>query len=189
MTRVLTGIAFLNSFAAAPAFAREEVSGPLVVNGGLMIWTLVVFGLLFVVLKKFAWPAILGAVEAREAALEKQIADAERMNAEARAALEAQKKLLGEARSTAQAMLAEAKAFAEKERGLALEKTKQEQEQLLERARAEIKAEREKAVTELRREAVDLSLAAASKLIGQRLDSEADRSFVLNYLASLEAKH
>jgi hypothetical protein len=44
--------------AAPPVLAQEgEASGPLVVNGGLMIWTLVVFVLLFLVLKRFAWPA------------------------------------------------------------------------------------------------------------------------------------
>ena len=68
-----------------------------------------------------------------------------------------------------------------------MEKTKQEQEELLARARREIAAERDRAVAELRREAVDLSLAAASKLIGERLDSETDRKLVLDYLATLDA--
>ena len=67
-----------------------------------------------------------------------------------------------------------------------MEKTKQEQEELLERARREIAAERDRAVAELRREAVDLSLAAASKLIGERLDRETDRRIVQDYLATLE---
>ena len=59
-----------------------------------------------------------------------------------------------------------------------MEKTRHEQEELLDRARREIAAERDKAITELRREAVDLSLAAAAKLIGQRLDGDADREIV-----------
>jgi len=83
-------------------------------------------------------------------------------------------------------MLADARIAAEKERALAIEKTKQEQDELLERARREIAAERERAVVELRREAVDLSLAAASKLIGERLTSETDRKLVESYLATLE---
>ena len=49
--------------------------------------------------------------------------------------------------------------------------------------------ERDRAVEELRREAVDLSLAAASKLLGQRLDSETDRKIVQEYLASLDTHH
>jgi F-type H+-transporting ATPase subunit b len=83
-------------------------------------------------------------------------------------------------------MVLEARQLAEKERAVAMEKTKQEQEELLARARREIAAERDRAVAELRREAVDLSLAAASKLVGQRLDGEADRKIVLDYLATLD---
>ena len=174
---------------ATPAWAEGEASGPLVVNGGLMIWTLIVFGLLFLVLRRFAWPVILGAVEAREKALEEQLADAQRQRAEAAALVVEQKKLLAEATSTARSIVAEAKAFAEKDRTAALEKTKHEQEDLLERARREIAAEREKAVAELRREAVEISLAAASKLVGQRFDSEADRRLVSAYLGTLGGPH
>jgi F-type H+-transporting ATPase subunit b len=72
---------------------------------------------------------------------------------------------------------------------VALEKTRQEQEELLARARRDIQGERDRAIVELRREAVDLSLAAASKLIGERLDSPTDRKLVLDYLASLESQH
>ena len=173
--------------AAGPVFAEEgQASGPLVVNGGLMIWTLVVFVLLFLVLRRFAWPALLGAVEAREKRLEAQLAEAERNRAESARLLEEQRKLLAESRSQASAMLADARVAAEKERALALEKTRQEQEELLDRARREITAERDRAVVELRREAVDLSLAAASKLIGERLTGEADRKLVESYLATLE---
>jgi F-type H+-transporting ATPase subunit b len=74
---------------------------------------------------------------------------------------------------------------AEKERALAIEKTKQEQEELLARARREIAAERDTALAELRREAVDLSLAAASKLIEKRLDGETDRKLVQEFLSTL----
>jgi F-type H+-transporting ATPase subunit b len=173
---------------AVPAVAQEggEASGPLVVNGGLMIWTLVVFGLLFLVLKRFAWPALLGAVEAREKRLEEQLAEAERNRAESARLLEEHKKLLLDTRAQASGLLADARAAAEKERALAMQKTHQEQEDLLERARREIGAERERALVELRREAVDISLAAASKLIGERLGSDTDRKLVESYLATLE---
>ncbi len=172
-----------------PAFAVEEgaASGPLVVNGGLMIWTLVVFGILLLVLRKFAWPVVLGAVVAREKALEEQIAAAERNRAESAKLLEEHKKLLADARTQAHGLMLEAKGMAEKERVVAMEKTKHEQEELLARARREIEAERDRAVQELRREAVDLSLAAASKLIGERLESDTDRRLVTSYLATLES--
>ena len=167
--------------------AEGAPSGPLVVNGGLMIWTIVVFVLLLLILRKFAWPVILGAVKAREAALEQQIAEAEKNRAESAALLEQHKKLLAEARSQGQALLVEAKGMAEKERAAAMERTRQEQAELLDRARRDITTEKERAILELKREAVDLSLAAASKLIGQRMNDDSDRKLVESYLSSLES--
>jgi F-type H+-transporting ATPase subunit b len=168
----------------APA-AQEHASGPLTVSGGLMLWTVFIFLLLLAILKKFAWPAILGAVEAREKALERQLAEAARDRELAAALLAEHQKLIADAKTQAHAVIVEARTVAEKERALAIEKTKQEQEELLARARREIGAERDRAVAELRREAVDLSLAAASKLIEKRLDTETDRKLVQEFLSTL----
>lgn len=190
MRKVMSLAAGASVLVAAPAFAQEgAAAGPLVVNGGLMIWTLVIFGILLLVLRRFAWPVVLGAVRDREKALEDQIAAAERNRAESARLLEEHKQLLAEARTSAHALIADAKGMAEKERAVALEKTRAEQEELLARARREIGAERDRAVQELRREAVDLSLAAAGRLIGQRLESDADRDLVMKYLGTLEPQH
>ena len=173
----------------APIQEQHAASGPLTVEFGLMFWTIVVFLLLLLLLKKFAYPALLGAVEARERALQEQLDAAERNRAESEALLAEHKKLLAEARTQAHALLVEARTTAEKERALAMEKTLQEQQQLLERARRDIVAERDRAVAELRREAVELSLAAASKLIGERLTSETDRKLVQEYLSRLDVRN
>lgn len=176
---------------AVPALAQEQhaASGPLTVEGGLMFWTVVVFLVLLLILKRFAYPALLGAVEARERALQELLDSAERNRAESEALLAEHKKLLAEARTQAHALLVEARTRAEKERALAMEKTLQEQQQLLERARRDIVAERDRAIAELRGEAVELSLAAASKLIGERLTSETDRKLVQEYLSRLDVRN
>jgi len=161
-------------------------ASPFEVNFGLFFWTWLVFITLFLLLKRFAWPAIVKATEEREQAIAKQLEEAKTLNAEAAAHIAEQQKLLGEARSQGQQLLADAKQAADRERSLVLEKTKQAQEALLERAKQDIAAEREKALRALREEAVDLSLAVASKLIEQRLDSDGDRKLVVSYLGSLE---
>jgi len=177
------------SFLLTATQEPHAASGPLSVEPGLMIWTVFVFILLLLILRKFAYPALLGAVEARERALQEQLDAAERNRAESEALLAEHKKLLAEARTQAQGFLVEARTTAEKERALAMEKTMQEQQQLLERARRDIVAERDRAVAELRREAVELSLAAASKLIGERLTSETDRKLVEQYLSGLDVRN
>jgi F-type H+-transporting ATPase subunit b len=168
------------------AHAEEAGGGPLDVNGGLVIWTLVVFAILFAILGKFVWPVILGAVEAREKRLTDLLMEAERNRAESKALLDQHTQLLADSRTETQKMLADAKVAAERERTNSIEKTRQEQEEMLARARRDIAAEKEKAIVELRREAVDLSLAAATKLVGTKMDSEADRKLVTEYLATLE---
>ena len=149
--------------------------GPFSINPGLIIWTLVVFGILLVLLWRFAFPSIVKSVEERERRIQKQLADAERANAEAQRLLEEHKKQVAAARTEAQDILAKAKTVAQKER-----------EALLVRARKDIDAEKEKAIGALRREAVELSIAAASRVIEANLDTEANRRLVTEFLESLE---
>src|SRR5438105_341326 len=113
---------------------------------------------------------------------------AEGARAEAARLLEEHKRTIAGAKAEAQEIVARAKAVADKERETLLAKARQEYEQLLDRARHEIEAEKEKAIVALRREAVDLSIAAASKLLEAQLDSETNRKLVIEYLAQLEAE-
>ncbi len=161
---------------------------PFSINTGLIFWTIVVFGILLVLLWKFGWPAILKSVEERERRIQAQLDEAERARTESARLLEEHKRMVAAARTEAQEMLAKAKAVAEKERETLLAQARQEYEQLLARARKDIGAEKEKAILELRREAVDLSIAAASKLIEAQLDTEANRRLVTEYLATLEGE-
>jgi len=161
---------------------------PLTVDGGLVIWTLVVFGLLLLVLKRSAWPVLLQAVREREERLERQIAEAETSRAEAAKLLEEHKKLLAGAKGEAQEILNHAKSVAEKEHAALVAKARDAADEQLARARREIADEKSKAVLELRQEAVDLSIAAAAKLIDAKLDSDANRKLVTDYLETLGAR-
>src|SRR5204863_452181 len=151
---------------------RGEEFTPFSINTGLIFWTLVVFGILLALLWKLGWPALLKAVEERERRIQQQLEEAERARAEAARLLEEHKRLIAAARAEAQDLIAQAR---------------EQYEQLLDRARKEIESEKGKAILELRREAVDLSIAVASKLIEANLDSDANRRLVTEYLASLEA--
>lgn len=161
---------------------------PFSINSGLIFWTILVFGVLLVVLWRLGWPALLKSVEDRERRIQQQLDEAERARAEAARLLEEHKRTIAAARNEAQELVAKARAVAEKERETLLAKAREEYEQLLARARKEIGAEKEKAILELRREAVDLSIAAASKLVEAKLDTDANRRLVMEYLATLEQR-
>jgi len=166
---------------------QEGEFTPFSINTGLIFWTIVVFGILLALLWRFGWPAILKAVEEREQRIQRQLEEAERARAEAARLLEEHKRIIATAKAEAQDIVAKAKAVAEKERETLLARAREEYEQLLERARTEIDAEKEKAILALRREAVDLSIAAASKLLEAQLDTETNRRLVTDYLATLAA--
>src|SRR5881296_3182586 len=166
---------------------QEGEFTPFSINTGLIIWTVVVFVILLAVLWRFGWPALLKTVEERERRIQQQLEEAERARAEAARLLQEHKRLVAAARAEAQELIAQARTVAEKERATLLAQAREQYEQLLDRARKEIESEKGKAILELRREAVDLSIAVASKLIEANLDSDANRRLVMEYLAGLEA--
>ena len=170
---------------ATPALAAE-VEGKVNLldpNVGLMFWTVMIFVVLLFVLWKFAFPAILGAVEERERALAAALAEAKRDREEAAALLAEHRAQLEAGRAEAQRFVAEGRAIGEKMRTEMLEEARRDQQELLERARREIEAEKERAIHEMRLEAVDLAIAGASKVIEKNLDETANRRLVEQFLA------
>ena len=188
MRRPALALVLASALAAAPARAQEaaeQTPGLMSPNPGLMIWTLVIFGLLFFVLKRFAFPPIIDAVAAREKALEDALEGAKRDREEATRLLAEARAALDGTRAEAQQFLTEARAAAEKLRADQLEQTRLQQQELLERARRDIDAERLRAIADLRREAVDLALAGATKVIGRNLDDAGNRRMVEEFLATV----
>lgn len=175
---------------AAVAAAQEGAAPP---SGGglmslqlnLMFWTLGIFIILYILLRKFAFGPITAAVEAREKALEDAIESAKRDRDAAAKLLAEHQAKIDAARGEAQKLIADGRAVAEKMRADLLEQTRKEQQDMLERARREIESEKERAIAQLRREAVDLALAGASKVIEQNLETEKNRQLVERYLASI----
>ncbi len=178
--KILRLVAPLVLATAMPAAAQE--GGLLTPSGGLMFWTVLTFGIVMVALWKFAWPHILGAVEAREEHIRELIAAAAQDREQASALLEEQKKTLEEARTRTQEIVAESRAAGERAREDILVQARKEQEDLLRRAENDIRQQVERALETIRVEAVDLSMAAAERLLERNLDTEDNRKLVQNYL-------
>jgi F-type H+-transporting ATPase subunit b len=168
---------------AAPLHAAE--GGLLEVNTGLMAWTIIIFLIVLLILSRAAFPKILGAVEARERHLQELAAAAERDRAEAARLLEDARRQMEETHTRAHEAIAESRTAAERVRDEILADARREQEELLARARRDIEAEREVALDAVRRDAVELSIRAAERLVRQRLDAEDNRRLVREYLDEL----
>lgn len=185
--RTLLRTLALVALPASPALAQEAPASVNLLSPsyGLMFWTLAIFIVLLAVLAKFAFGPITKSVEARERALEEAISAAKRDREEAARLLAGHRAALDASRAEAQKIIAEARAAAERVRAEIVEQAHAEQARMLERARQEIEAEKSKAIADLRREAVELAIAGASKVIEKNLDQPTNRQLVERFLAGV----
>ena len=154
---------------------------------GLVV-NLVNFGLLFLLLGKFAYRPIMNMLDERTEKIKEGLERAEQ--AEKRASdidVEA-KKALEEARKEGQALIAQAGETANKHGETLKEQAKKEAEALIERARAEIQLERDQAIGQLRKEFADITILAAEKIINESLDADKHRKVIDEVLASSNLK-
>ncbi|MBM3320097.1 MAG: F0F1 ATP synthase subunit B [Candidatus Eisenbacteria bacterium] len=153
------------------------------ISPGLAIWTVVSFLAFFFLLRKIAWGPVLQALERREKRIFDAIEAAERAKEETARVLEQQAEALTRAREEARRIVAEAAAEAGARGEEILAGSQREAERLLERARVEIRSEEAQAVDRVRREAVDLALEAAAKLIGRAMSEADHRRHVEEFVA------
>lgn len=171
----------------APILAQEGGQGLFAIDPGLSIWTIVVFLVVLFVLGKFAWGPLLDAVESREQGIRNAIDEAKEMRREAQQLLDEHKKQLADARRQAQEVVAEGREAGERLRKEVEAGARKEADRMLERARREIERERDMALESIRKDAVDLALAAASRILQERLDQAEDRELVERYLSRVES--
>ena len=169
------------------AAAQEAGSAIFSLNIGLAIWTWVLFLLTLGILAWKVFPLIAGGLEERQRKIQEAIDTAREDREEARRLVEEQTRELSRARLEAQRLLEETREAAGRLRGELVADAEAEKADILERARREMDRERQRVLEQLREETVDISLAAAERLIKARLDSEADRRLVREYIGSLEA--
>lgn len=176
-------------YAVAPAAleaAESEGGGLFAVNPGLSIWASVVFLALLGILWRFAWGPILGAVEARENRIQNALDESAAQREEAARLLAEHKAQLADARRQAGEILAEGRAAGERLRKELEEKARVDAQGIVDSARREIEREKDRALAELREQSVDLALAAAGKLIQERLDDQGHRDLVVGFLDRLD---
>jgi F-type H+-transporting ATPase subunit b len=186
ISRGLTaGVAIL---AATPSvlFAQEE-GGPAIIslNLGLVIWTWVLFLLTLGILAWKVFPFIAGGLEERQRKIQESIDEARRSRDEARALLDDQNQALEAARREAQDLIEKSRSTAESLKKEILAEAKEQQSALLVDARRELEMERDQLREDLRREAVEISLSAAERLIRARLDADENRRLVEEYVSEL----
>jgi F-type H+-transporting ATPase subunit b len=160
--------------------AAESGGGSFLVSPslGLMIWTLIVFGISVYVLRRFAFPRIADALDRRRKAIEESIDHAERTRVEADKILEEYRERLREAREQSEDIVSRARRAADRLEDQAKADAAKTREELMERTRRDIEAETRRAIDEIRREVADLTVLATEKVARKSLDDEDHRRLI-----------
>jgi F-type H+-transporting ATPase subunit b len=155
-------------------------------NVGLMIWTLVLFGISMYILAKVAFPRISEALDRRQHAIEESIDHADQMRKEADELLADYRERLKEARDQADGIIDRARKAAEAHEREAKAGATEERERLLEQTRREIETETRRAIQEIRNEVADLTVLATEKVTRKSLDEDDQRRLVEDALKELD---
>jgi F-type H+-transporting ATPase subunit b len=151
-----------------------QAANPLLeASPGLMIWTLVLFVITFIILKRYVFGPVSAALEKRRAQIATAIEEAEKGREEAKRLLEEYRTRLAEARKEADELRERARREAERQGQELVREATQRRDQLLADTEVQIEAETRRALQELRDEVVDLALLAAEKVTRKTM-TEAD---------------
>lgn len=144
---------------------------------------LIAFGIVFVLLSKFAFPAITGMLDQRAENIREGLEGAEKAKIEAERLLEEYKAQLAEARKEAAAMLSQAKQAGEALRVESAAKAQAQYDDMLEKARQAIEGEKQAAIAELQSSVAEVSVAVAGKLIGSELSKDDHLKIIEKYVS------
>src|SRR5262245_31162152 len=136
---------------------------------GLFIWTIVTFLVLVALLARFAWRPLLAALESRQAAIRKSLDDAQQARQELERINAESAEIVRKARVEADAIITAGRSDAERVRQELKQKARAEADAVVRQAERQIQLETGRALQQIRNEAIDLSVAIASKLIGRNL--------------------
>jgi F-type H+-transporting ATPase subunit b len=169
-----------------PAIASSSGSFLITPNVGLMIWTLLLFGISLYVLAKLAFPRISEALDRRQKAIEDSIDHAEQIRHEADQVLAEYRERLKEARGQADEIVQRARKTAETHEREADESAKARRERMMEQTRRDIEAETQRAIQEIRHEVADLTVMATEKVTRKTLTDDDQRRLVEDALSELD---
>jgi F-type H+-transporting ATPase subunit b len=182
-------VAFL-ALTALPIHAAEEGAAlsPFAGDLGNAIWTLGIFVIVVIVLGKFAWGPVLGLLQQREEFIHRALADAKRDRDDAEARLKEYSAKLQSARAEAATILEETRRDAERLREEVRQRARTEADKLLANAERQIQLQTSRALEQIRREAVDLSVMIASKIIQRNLTKEDNERLIDEALRQVEGR-
>ena len=162
---------------------------PLVqVDPGLYIWTIFVFLLLLVAFNRLAWKPLKATLAAREDSIRKSLDDARQAREELQRLRGESAKMLADARAEADTILARTREDANRFRDEMKEKAQADAATIVKNAERRIEMETSRALQQIRAEAVEFSVAIASKILQRNVSKEDNERLIEETFKQIEAR-
>lgn len=158
------------------------------VSVGLVFWSTITFLLLLVILKKYLWKPLLDNLDNREKLINDSIKNAEDIQRKSEESFDDYNAKLAEAREEVRKVISAGKESAEKIKTEILDEANKRASTLVDKAKKEIEAEKSVALNEIKKVVVDVSLAAAEKMIKNNIKSEDHMRLIEETMKSMAAK-
>ena len=166
-------------------FLSGDKPSLLSVNPGLIIWTIVIFVLFLLLLKKFAWGPIITALNNREQMIKEALENAEKQNKESAELIEQNRKVIAEANAHASKIISDAKDIAVKMKDEIVSKANEESNKNIEKAKQQIEAMKVSALEEMRGDITDIAFKAAEKILSKNLDREKQMDLINDFMSKI----
>ena len=153
---------------------------------GLMIWTIIAFGITFFVLRRYAFGPIQKLIDQRRDYIRDSIQQADNAREEARTLLEEHRRLVGQAKSEAEGILNEARKISDSQRERMRTEIEEDRQRRLEETTRQIEQATQQALGEIRREVASLSLIAAEKITRKSLTDDDQRRLIDEALSEID---
>ncbi len=181
-----TFINFLIPVAHAQETASSGGIAVLGLNVKFFIAQLINFGILLLIFWKWILPGVTKAMQARTERIQKSLADADRIEKEKKEFEAWRQTEMGKARQEASSIVTSAQTEAGKAKQLIIDQTKQDQQKLVDQAKAQIESEKNKSILEAKSELADLVTNATEKILRKKLDAKTDQELVKESLANIK---
>lgn len=152
---------------------------------GLLFWTLIAFGIVFFILKAFAWKPILASLKERETGIADAIASADKVKAEMALMKNENEAMMAKAREERAVMIKEAKETSDKMVSEAKEKAKAEYDRIVTDAQAAITQQKNAALTEVKNQVGTLVIEVAEKVLQRELSNKAEQEKFISQLSEV----
>ena len=176
---------FTDQLVALATEAGEGAGAGLTINLFWIVVSALNFIVFFVLIYRIVLVPVRGMLDDRRARIEQGLKDADAARREREAAADQRQAVLAEARREASEIVARAQRMADEAREQGVADTAAEIERLKTRAAADIDAERQRAMTEVRGQVAELAIVAASKVVGETMDGEREHRLVDEFLKQL----